>query len=167
MENNLHPLSFPTYHGEAGWPYMITVMYILLTYTRLLTCTFYLRPTHLTGKNELPDCTLCLSTAVAQNCFPFISFCRTVRGPLDHGDAQRVQQQWLGRPHHHLHHLRGICSADGSHPACHGGALSLSARLASALVGGVVFWSFSWSSLWEASGCGDRWPQKLALDMLH
>lgn len=88
---------------------------------------------------ELPDCMLCLSTAVAQHCFPFISTCRTVRGPLDHGDAQWVQKQQLGRPHRHLHHLCGICSADASHPACHGGALSLSARLASALVGGVVF----------------------------
>jgi len=96
---------------------------------------------------ELPDCVLCLSTAAAQHYFPFISFCRTVRGPLDHGDAQWVQQQQLGRPHHHLHHLRGIRSADSSHPAHHGGALSLSACLASALVGGVVFWSFSQSSL--------------------
>lgn len=153
-ENTLHPLCFVIMERQGGR-------------TWLLSCTFYPRPSHLTVKNGWAARLLCLSTAVAQHCSAFISFCRTVRGPLDHGDAQRVQQQQLGRPHRHLHHLRGICSADGSHLACHGGPLRLSARLASALVGGAAFWRFSRSCLWEGSGCGNWWSHQRVLDVLH
>lgn len=96
---------------------------------------------------ELADCILCLPTAAAQHYFPFPSFCRAVRGPLDHGDAQRAQQQRPGRSHRHLHHLCSICSADSGHPAGHGGALSLPTCPASALVCRVVLWSFSQISL--------------------
>lgn len=104
--------------------------------------------------HELADCTLHLSIASAQHCFPFISFCRAVRGPLDHGDAQWAQQWQLGRPHRHLHHLHSICSADSGHPAGHGGALGLPTRPASALVCGEILWSFSQISLWEGTVLG-------------
>lgn len=93
-----------------------------------------------------------LSIADAQHCFPFISLCRAVRGPLDHGDAQRAQQQWLGRYRCHLHHLRSVCSADSGHPAGHGGAFGLPTCLASALVRAMVLWSSSQISLWEGTG---------------
>lgn len=104
---------------------------------------------------ELPDCALSVRSCCSA-LFSLYFLCRTVRGALEHGDAQRVKQQQLGRPHHHLHHIRGLCGADGSHPACHGGALSLSACLASALVGGVSLGAFPKEVFGEGSGCGNR-----------
>lgn len=103
--------------------------------------TFYFKPAHLSGKNGWAA-RLFLCTAVAQNLFPVISSCRTVRGSLDHGDGKWTQKQQLDRPHHHLHHLRGVCSADSGHPAGHGGFVGLPACLAPALVGGVACGSF-------------------------
>lgn len=111
----------------------------------------HFKPAHLDRKNGT-HWVLCLPMAVSQHCFLVISFCRIVRSSLDDGDAQWVKQQQLGRTHCCLHHLCCFCSADGSHPARHGGFVSLSACLAPALVGGVLCWSFSLSSPRE--GCG-------------
>lgn len=98
---------------------------------------WYFKPAHLDGKNGT-HWVLCLSMAVSQHCFLVISFRRIVRSSLDDGNAQWVKQQQLGRPHCCLHHLCCFCSADGSHPARHGGFVSLPACLAPALVGCVL-----------------------------
>lgn len=111
----------------------------------------HFKPAHLDRKNGT-HWVLCLPMAVSQHCFLVISFCRIVRSSLDDGDAQWVKQQQLGRTHCCLHHLCCFCSADGSHPARHGGFVSLSACLAPALVGGVLCWSFSLSSPREGWG---------------
>lgn len=85
----------------------------------------------------------CSECKAVYQCSPFMLYyimivivcvCRAVRGSVVHGDAPGTFFPKRGRVLWPVHHLLGLCHTHSRHPAHHGGAVSLPARPASALV---------------------------------